>query len=214
MALTKAQVREILSAAGVDAEHMSDAVNKIIDGHVASVEALRDEVSNLKETVKHGQEDAEKLESVQKELDGLKKQVEKDAKAREGKDYDKLKEEYDNFKAEVEKKAARAVKETAFREILKDADLDEKYFDKIIKYSDIDGIELDEKGKIKDAKDRIKSVVEEWPEYKISSQEKGAEVATPPANTGGKMTKEQIESIKDASERQQAMAENHELFGF
>lgn len=214
MALTKAQVREILSAAGIDADHMSEAVNKIIEGHTASIEALREEVTNLKDSVKKEHEEAEKLAGVQQELNDLKAKVAEDAKSREGKDYDKLKEEYDSFKADVEKKSIRAEKETAFRELLKDAGIKDEYQNKVLKYSDIDSMELDDKGKIKDAKDRMKSIAEEWPEYKVSTTETGATVPTPPANTGGKMTKEQIEQIKDTSERQKAMAENHELFGF
>lgn len=45
--------------------------------------------------------------------------------------------------------------------------------------------------------------------------------ATPPASTGGKpagappkMTREQIEAVKDGRERRRLIAENHELFGF
>ena len=70
MALTKAQVREILSAAGVDSEHMGEAVEKIIDGHVASVNALREEIDTLKA-------DAGKLADVQKELDTAKAELSK-----------------------------------------------------------------------------------------------------------------------------------------
>ena len=48
MALTKAQVKEILSTAGVDADHMSDAVEKILAGHTASIDALREERDTYK----------------------------------------------------------------------------------------------------------------------------------------------------------------------
>ena len=51
MALTKAQVREILSAAGVTSEHMSDAVDKIIDSHLTSLNALREYVAKYKADV-------------------------------------------------------------------------------------------------------------------------------------------------------------------
>lgn len=214
MALTKAQVREILSSAGVDGEHMSDAVERIIAGHTASIEALREKATTLEATVNEKQAEIEKLSGVEQELKDLKKQVEDDAKAREGKDYDKLAQEFSDYKAEIEKRDAHAAKVKAFREILKDADIDEKYHDKIIKYSDIDSIELDADSKVKDAKDRIKAVREEWPEYKVTQEEKGADTPKPPANDGKGVTREQIEAIKDASERQKAMIEHHELFNF
>lgn len=215
MALTKAQVREILSKAGVDGEHMSDAVNEIIDGHTASIEALRDKVSTLEKTVKDRESENEKLTGVEQELADLKKQVEADAKAREGKDYDKLAQEFSDYKAEIAKRDEHAAKEKAFRGILKDAEIDRKYFEKITKYSDIDGIELDDEGKVKDAGNLIKSIRDEWPEYKVSVQEKGADTPDPPANNGGSgMSKDDILAIADDTERQKAMAENHELFGF
>ena len=120
MALTKAKVREILSTAGVDAEHMTDAVNAIIDGHVTSIEALREENGNLKADLKAANEKADKLPGVQKELDDLKKQNEEDAKAREGKDYDALQKRFDDYKAEIKARDTKAAKEKAMREILKD----------------------------------------------------------------------------------------------
>lgn len=66
MALTNEQVREILSAAGVDEEHMKEATNKIISGHLESVNALRLDVEKYRG-------DAEKLPGVAQELEALKK---------------------------------------------------------------------------------------------------------------------------------------------
>ena len=65
MALTNAQVREILSEYGVPAENLKSAADRIIQGHVASIDALRETVDGYKQ-------DAEKLADVQKELDALK----------------------------------------------------------------------------------------------------------------------------------------------
>lgn len=66
MALTNEQVREILSAAGVDEEHMKEAANKIIGGHLESVNALRIDVEKCRS-------DAEKLPGIVQELETLKK---------------------------------------------------------------------------------------------------------------------------------------------
>lgn len=49
MALSKAKVREILSEAGVDSDHMTAAVESIIDGHTASISALREERDTAKD---------------------------------------------------------------------------------------------------------------------------------------------------------------------
>lgn len=214
MALTKVKVREILSTAGVDADHMSEAVNAIIDGHVASIDALREENGNLKAELKTANEKAGKLDGVQKELDDLKKQNEDDAKA--GKDYDALKKEFDDYKAEINARDTKAAKEKALRDILKDLNISDKGAALVLKYQNFDGIELEDGGKIKGADDLRKSLKEDWGDYIVKSEKKGAETATPPGGNGGSKgykTKEDIINIKDRAERQQAIADNPALFG-
>lgn len=66
MALTNEQVREILTSAGVDEDHVKDAAAKIISGHLESVNALRLDVEKYRS-------DAEKLPGVSQELETLKK---------------------------------------------------------------------------------------------------------------------------------------------
>lgn len=206
MSLTRSK----LSAMGIEAEK----IDEIIKDHAETVTALKDQIDTAKaETAKY-KADAEKLPDVQKELDTLKAQVKADAEERKGKDYDALKKEFDDYKAEQEKKAVRADKEAAYKEILKDAGIPEKHHAKILKYSDVDGVELDDKGKIKTAKDILKAIKEEWADHIEKTQTHGANTVTPPANNGsGRMTKEQIDAIKDTAERQRAMLENHDLYG-
>ena len=203
--------RKMLSAMGLEANQ----IDEIIKGHSETVTALNEQIDTAKADADKYKAEADKLAGVQTELDNLKKQVEADAKERKGKDYDALKKEFDDYKAEQEKKTVRAAKEAAYKEILKDAGIPEKHYAKILKYSDVDGVELDDKGKIKTAKDILKEIKEEWADHIQVTQTQGANAATPPANNGGKtMTKEEIMSIKDRNERQAAISENHELFGY
>lgn len=204
MSFSVKQIKAILSNHNMPVEDLEGAAEEICSKHSADMDAIKEERDNLKQ-------DAETLASVQKENEDLKKQLE----AVDDGAYEKLKKEFDDYKAEVKAQAERAGKETAFKEILKDAGIPEKHFAKIIKYSDVDGFELDDKGKIKDAKDILKAIKDEWSDHIETGGQKGADTATPPKNTGGaKMTKEEIMKIKDTSERQKAIAENHELFGF
>lgn len=163
MALT----RKFLAALGIDAEK----VDEIINAHAETVNALKDEAGKYKDK-------AEQLDTVQKELDDLKKSA-------EGKDYDALKKEFDDYKKTVEEKETKAAKEKAYREALKDANLTEKGIEKALKYCDWESIDIDEDGKLKDAKAHVKSVREEWAEYVSKTEQKGAETATPPDGTGG-----------------------------
>ena len=204
MALTKAQVREILSAAGVTSENMSEAVDKIIDGHVTSVNALREDVAKYKA-------DAEKLTTVQKELDDMKANTNDSWKEK----HDKLKGDFDTYKKDVEAKETHSKKVEAYRTLLKDAGLSEKGIEKAIKYAEWDKIELEADGKLKGANDHIKAVKEEWAEYVTTTTTTGARTSNPPANngTGTGKTKEEILAIKDGGLRRAEMAKNPHLFG-
>ena len=196
MALT----RKFLAALGIDA----DKVDEIIDAHTESINALKEQRDEYKA-------DAEKLPAVQKELDELK---ENNGDGYEAK-YKELKKEYDDYKAEVAEKELKAKKESAYREILKDAGIGENHIAKVLKYTDWATVELEDDGKIKEAKNHIKSIKEEWPELIVTTSQKGADTHNPPEGSGKTYgSKEEIMKIADAGERQKAIADNHELFGF
>lgn len=120
-----------------------------------------------------------------------------------------------DYKTQQTAKESRAAKESKFREQLKAAGVLEKYFDRIVRLSgeDIDKMELDSKGNVKNADKLAESLKTDWSDYVGSTTTKGAQVDNPPANTGSKMTKEQIINIKDATERQAAIAANPKAFG-
>lgn len=195
--------RKFLASKGIEA----DVIEEIIQAHTETVNGLKDKMDDYEQAKK----DAEKLKETEKELADLKADVAKNS----NKDYETLKKEFDDYKADVERKQVREAKEKAYKAILADAGIPEKHYAKILKYSDVDDVELDDKGNIKTAKDIRKAIIEEWGDHIESTGKKGAETSTPPQNNGGKATtKEEIMKIKDSTERQKAIAENHELFGF
>ena len=205
MALTRKQ----LSAMGIEAEK----IEQIIEAHTETVSGLKDQITKLEGDLSKAKEEAGKLAAVQKDLDALQAQVAEDEKAREGKDYDALKQEFDDYKAEVKRKAERTAKEDAYKAILKDAGIPERHFAKILKYSDVDGVELDDKGEVKAKKDILKAVKEEWSDHITTEETQGTESHNPPAVSKPTKTKEEIMKIKDSAERQKAIAENATLFG-
>ena len=199
MALT----RKFLASKGIEA----DVIDEIITAHTETISGLKDSLDELKKY----EADAQKYAETKKELDELKAEVAKNS----DKDFDKLKKEFDDYKAEVEGKEARNAKESAFKAILKDIGIPEKHYAKILKYSDIDGIQLDDDGKIVDAKELRKTIKDDWSDHIETVQQTGANPSNPPSNIGGSgKTKEEIMKIKDSTERQKAIAETHELFGF
>lgn len=164
------------------------------------------------------------LDVLHKETDTLQNQLdEKDAAiAKAEKDRDAAnggkqaaEQALTDYKAQQTKKDTHAAKEAKFRELLKSAGVLDKYADRVVRLSgeDIDKLELDDKGEVKDAKKHADSLKADWSDFVGTTTTTGAKVDTPPTNTGSKMTKEQIINIKDASERQAAIAANPEAFG-
>ena len=194
--------RKFLSALGIEA----DKVDEIINAHTEVTDALKQERDQYKA-------DAEKLPGIQKELDDLKATT--DGKNAWKVKYDALKEDFDQYKNDVEAKAAKATKEEAYKKLLEETGVSPKRIAAILKVSDLDSIELDDSGAIKDADKVQESIKEEWADFIQTTSTKGANTATPPSNTGkATKTKEEIFAISDPSERQRAIAENHTLFGF
>lgn len=215
MALSKAQLKEILSKAGVSEDNMSAAVKEIMAGHEASIEALQEERDTYKDS-------ASKYESERKRAEELEKKL-KDA-GESNKDsykvkYEAMKEDFANYKKGIEAEKAKTAKTEAFKAFLKEIGISEKRIDSVAKVSDIDGLELDDNGKItgcsgKSVKEYEKALKEEWADFIVKTDSKGANVATPPAGSGGAktMTREQIDGIKDTVERQRLMLENKDLY--
>jgi hypothetical protein len=128
--------------------------------------------------------------------------------------YDALKEDFEAYKKDITAKETKATRTNAYKELLKQAGVSEKRLDAIIKVSDIDSLEMGDDGKFKDANKILENIKTEWADFITTTETHGANTATPPSNNGGgKMTKAEIMKIKDTSERQKAIADNHELFG-
>lgn len=176
--------RKMLEEMGIDERK----VELIVEANAESIEALKKQRDDARAEAEKYKADAEKLPIIQKELDEIKKTVDTGDSFKQKYDeiiaeHKKLQKEYDAYREETENKETRATKEQAFKDILKDAGIPEHHHAKIIKYSDIDGLELDDKGKVTTAKDILKNLKEEWGDHIEKESIKGAETANPPAST-------------------------------
>ena len=153
-----------------------DVLGQICNLHTTSNEDLTESVKTLKAD----------LEKAERERDTYKAKAPKEGEETVSKeDYDKLKKEYDDYKADITAKTTRTEKENAFRELLKSAGVSEKRLNAIIKVSDIDGLELDKDGKIKDAEKHTETIKTDWAEFIETTTTRGANTANPPAGNGG-----------------------------
>jgi hypothetical protein len=178
MALT----RKLLTAMGID----GDKIDEIINAHSETVEALKAERDNARREAANNRADTEKLQEVQTELDELKNaqgnnvfetrynelKTEKEA----------LQQEFDQYKADIAAGEEKRAKESVYRDLLRSVNISDKRIDKIIKVSDIDSIELNKDGKLKDEESLKKSIEEEWGDFIVKQRQEGADTPTPPSN--------------------------------
>lgn len=200
MALT----RKFLKALEIE----GDKADQIIEAHTETVDGL-------KASLEQAQADAGKVADLQKQLEAAQADLDAAKKDSYKVKYEAIKEDFEAFKAEQAKKDTHTAKETAYRALLKEAGVSEKRIEAVLRVSDVDGVELDEKGAVKGADKLSEAIKTEWADFIPTTRTEGAPTATPPANTGGgsTMTAEQIDSIKDIEARHQAILNNPDLFG-
>lgn len=197
-----AMTRKSLKAMGLTDEQ----IDSIIEMHTETVDGLKDKL-------KTAEEKASKLDDVQKELDGLKANSGDDYKAK----YEAEKKAFADYKADQTAKETKAAKEKAVKEYFEGKNITGANLDIAMRgcRDEIGAIELDG-DKIKDTAALDALVSGTFAGLVVSKTVQGAQTANPPANNGGKnyKTKEEILAIKDRTERQNAIAENHKMFGF
>lgn len=140
------------------------AINKAVGNEFVAKERYKaklSEIDNLKEQVQTAEDNATTAEKWKEK-------------------HDTLKAEFDKFKGEVTAKETKAEKKNAYQEILKAANLPEKWFDRVMRGVDFDSLELDEKGAIKNAKDITKTITEEWADVIGTTGKSGADTGNPP----------------------------------
>lgn len=188
----RTDVRKILEGIeGVENSH----IDKLMDLIHAETDSLRDE-----------------KDEVQRLLDEAKKNGSSDSDKWKNK-YEEEKKAFENFRNEITAKETRSTKEEALKKILDESKFSEVGRELAFHTTDVDGLELDEKGNIKDSTKLLKDLYSKWSKHVTDEESKGN--PTPEGNSGsGGMTKEEIMKINDPAERQNKIAEHHELFGF
>ena len=166
--------RKFLSAMGIEA----DKIDQIIEAHSETVDALKADRDKYKA-------DAEKLPGVQQSLaDAQKELADNTDNENWHEKYNTLKTDYDNFKKTEAAKVAKENKRNVLKSLLKDIGVSDKRIDSVIKVTDIDSIELDDKGAIKDVDTLKDSLVKEWSDFIVKEETKGAQSANPPEGKG------------------------------
>lgn len=185
-----------------------EQVGAIIEEHTNTVNGLKE----ARDTYKA---DAEKLTAVQKQLDDLKANSGDDWKEK----YNTLKKTFDDFKTESANQAKAEKVRAAYAQLLKDANVDSKRIDAILRITDMSGMSLDESGKLVDADKLSASIKSEWGAFIQTTGVKGSSVETPPENHSGTNVTRADVYAKDehgryklsTAERQKMLTEHPEI---
>ena len=199
---TRKELKKIFEAAEIEVP--KDVLGQLCDLHTESSEESGTTIKDLRKQLKTAED--ERDEALSKIPKDGEETVSKQA-------YDDLKEEFDTYKSGVEEKETTAKKSAAVRELLKEAGVSKKRLDAVLRVYDMDSVELDKDGKIKDAEKHTEGVKKDWSDFIVTSHKKGANIDNPPGGGGGgTMSKADIAKIKDPVERRAAIAQNMDLF--
>lgn len=158
--------RNFLKSVGLTDEQLT----AVLEAHTEVTDELKKQRDGFKA-------EAEKIPELQKQLDELKSS--EDFKAK----YEKEHADFEAYKNEVAEEAETAKKKAAYRKLLADEGINEKRLDAVLRLTDFSGMKLDKDGNLSDVDKLKKNISEEWSDYKVTKENRGADVPTPPAQT-------------------------------
>jgi hypothetical protein len=202
MALKRSELRKIVKDADMTDEEKLTAVMDLLH---SEVDDLKEEQDDLKEQLKKAQDD---LKDAQKNGGGDDSEWKKK--------YESERDAFKKFKDDQTAKDSRAAKEAAYKKLLEESKVSAKTIDNVLKVTNFEEIELDNKGQIKDAAEVKKKIESDWSGFIESTQTKGANVKNPPANDGvtGTYTSraEARKDVKSTAEMIKRIRENKQLY--
>lgn len=169
-----AVTRKLLKALGIEDEK----ADQILEAHTETVNEIREERDRYKA-------DAEQLPGVQQELAELKEAAEQNANNPYKAQYENIKRQFDDYKADVAAQQAKASKQTAYRKLLKEQGISDKFVDPIMKVTSVDDLELDDKGRFKNEEDLKNDIKTQWEGFAVKEETHGAQQYNPPGSGGG-----------------------------
>lgn len=144
--------------------------------------ALKEERDTVKAKLEAIKLEADKVAGLEQKVADL--EAEKNGENVWETKYNELKSEYDTYKSDIETKELVSAKEKAYKKLLLSANVSDKRIEAIMRVSNLDDIELDDKGEVKNAEKVTEAIKTEWQEFIVDTSQQGAQTATPPANGG------------------------------
>lgn len=99
--------------------------------------------------------------------------------------YNKIKDDFETYKADTEARARLADVKAAYRKMLRDEGIADKYLDTVIRATSFDGIKLDADGKLEKPDELRTAIGKDWADFKATTKTEGAKVDNPPKDNPG-----------------------------
>ena len=182
---TLALTRKLLEGIGIEDKQ----IETIIEAHSDTVSALKKEIAQYKD-------DAAKVPDLLKQLEDakaadhtaeLQSKLDEAEQAKETAEtaLAEANKSLEDYKAEVQAEKDAAAKAGAYRkQVLEAAGIAQTYIDDVMGVTKLDGIELDDEGKIKDVDSLVESAKGKWGSFVVKQKTDPAQVQTPPTNNG------------------------------
>lgn len=166
MALT----RKFLQAMGIEA----DKIDEIISAHTETVNALKEQRDEYKEN-------AEKLPTVETELNKLKEKIKANGENPFEAKYNDLKKEFADFKTNIETEKLNAKKLKSATELLTDIKVSNSVVEQLAKMV-VGDIEFDDEGKTKNADSLKENYKQRFSDFLVKTETRGAGAENPPSH--------------------------------
>lgn len=167
--------RSFLKTCGLTDEQ----ITAVMEAHTEVTDSLKQQRDSCKADAEKYKADADKLPGVQKQLDDLKGGENYKAK------YETEHQAFEAYKQQAaEKEQAEKVK-AAYRNLLKEAKVSDKYLDTVIAATQFGEMKLDKDGKLENADNLKKSAAEKWADFVTKTRERGPKTETPPYQDNG-----------------------------
>lgn len=184
----------MLKAFGIE----EDVIDQIIEAHTETTDSLKAERDRNKVKAESAADEVEelqkKLEEANEQLDEAQSNERYDELEKryneEHEELEKLKEsngtlqsEFDKYKKGVESKETERKKTDAYKSLLEKAGIAQKYMGAVLRVAQLDNLELDDEGGVKDADSMVEKVKEDWAEFIPTKKTVGANTENPPKPT-------------------------------
>ena len=155
--------RSFLKTTGLSDEQ----ITAVIEEHTAVTDALKADRDKYKA-------EADRAADLQKQLEGLSGGEDWQRK------YEDEHQAFEDFKTKSAQEAETAKVKAAYRKLLIDEKIGEKWVDRVMKGMDFSSMKLDKDGTLHDV-DKLKQAIDtEWGDIKTTVTERGADVEKPP----------------------------------